>query len=108
MKFYVDINKLNWTIEEVDTRSAELIVDNKSCFGVCKYLTQEIFIDASLKEDKKCQTLKHELTHAFLYCHLLEKKENYTEEELCEFVAIYSDEIIRIANECSNMFFNNR
>lgn len=93
----ININGLKWTIEEVETRSSELIVNGVSCFGVCKFLTQEILIDNSLKEDKQFQTLKHELTHAFLYCHLLDKKDNYTEEELCEFVAMYSEPIINIA-----------
>ena len=94
------INGLKWTIKEVETRSSELIVNGNQCFGVCKYATQEILIDNTLKKDKKYQTLKHELAHAFLYCFLLDKKETYSEEELCEFVAMYSDQII----ECANIY----
>ena len=89
----VKINNLEWKIEEVETRSSELMVDGKECFGVCKYLTQEIFLDATLKSDKLCAVLRHELTHAFLYCYLLEKKKSYDEEEVCEFVALYSKQI---------------
>lgn len=93
----ININGLNWTIEEVETRSAELIVNGNQCFGVCQYLNQRILLDITLKNDKKLQTLKHELTHAFLYCHLINMKESYTEEEVCEFVAMYSQAINEIA-----------
>lgn len=99
MNFYVDINKLKWTIKEVETRSAELVVDGSQCYGTCKYYTQEIFLDETLTNDKKIKTLKHELTHAFINCYLLEQQENYSEEQLCEFVATYSEHINEIAND---------
>ncbi len=93
------INSLEWEIKEVETRSSELWVNGKECFGTCKYPTQEIFIDSTLKSDKKYQTIKHELTHAFLYCYMLESKQQFSEEELCEFVANYADQIICIARD---------
>jgi len=89
----IKINNLEWKIEEVETRSSELMVDGNQCFGVCKFHSQEIFLDATLKSDKLCSTLRHELTHAFLYCYMLESKKTYTEEEVCEFVALYSKQI---------------
>ena len=95
----VKINNLTWTIHEVDTRNAELVVNGAQCFGVCKHYTQEIIIDESLKDDAKLQVLKHELTHAFVRCHLLDYKESYTEEDLCEFVALYAEQINNIAKE---------
>ena len=96
------INNLTWTIREVETRSAELIVNGSQCFGVCKHYTQEIMIDETLKPDAKLQVLKHELTHAFIRCHLLDYQEHYTEEDMCEFVALYSEQINNIAKEYFN------
>ena len=95
----IRINGLLWTIEEVDTRSQELVINGNSCFGVCQYVNQRILIDNSIKDDKKYQTLKHELAHAFLYCYTLDKKDTFNEEELCEFVAMYSDAINDFAKE---------
>lgn len=93
------INELEWTIEEVDTRSQELVIDNNWCNGVCIYTQQRILLDKSLKNDKKIQTLRHELAHAFIYCYLLNQKESYTEEELCEFMGIYGGMINKITEE---------
>lgn len=95
----VTINNLVWTIHEVETRSAELIVNGNQCFGVCKHYTQEIILDESLKDDAKMQTLRHELTHAFIRCYMIEYKEHYTEEDVCEFVALYAEHINKIAKE---------
>ena len=95
----IKINRLNWTIKEVETRSAELVVNGNQCFGVCKHYTQEIIIDKTLKDDAKYQILKHELTHAFIRCFLIELKESYTEEDLCEFVALYSEQINDLAKK---------
>lgn len=104
----IRINGLLWTIEEVDTRSQELVLNGNSCFGVCQYVNQRILIDNSIKDDKKCQTLKHELTHAFLYCYMLDKKDTFNEEELCEFVALYSEEINLIVSGYYNEFIRDK
>lgn len=104
----VKINSLKWTIKEVDTRSQELNANGNQCYGTCKYHTQEIFLDNSLKNDKKCQTLKHELAHAFISCYMLEQKQNYSEEDLCEFVALYSDKIVEIATKYMEVTHNDK
>lgn len=98
----IKINNLTWTIREVETRSTELVVNGNQCFGVCKHYTQEILIDETLKPDAKLQVLKHELTHAFIRCCLLDYQEHYTEEDMCEFVALYSEQINNIAKEYFN------
>ena len=95
----IQINRLNWEIKEVETRSQELVVNGNQCYGTCKYHTQEIFLDATLKGDKKYQVLKHELTHAFIFCYLLEQKKSYSEEDLCEFIALYSEGIIDLSKQ---------
>lgn len=92
------INGIAWEILETDTRNMNLMVDGNSCFGTCNHTENRIYIDESLSVSKKKATLKHELTHAFIDCCLLSKKESYTEEELCEFVSLYGKAICEIAD----------
>lgn len=104
----VKINGTTWNIKEVDTRSQELNINGNQCYGTCKYHTQEICLDSSLKKSKKYQTLKHELAHAFISCHLLEQKKSYSEEEMCEYVALYADNIVEIASHYMEVAHNGK
>jgi len=52
-----------------------------------------------LKQDFKKEALTHELAHAFISSYLLDLKDEFTEEELCHFVAKYSPQINKLADE---------
>lgn len=69
-----------------------------SC-GECDRVNNEIYIARDLKPSFKKKVLIHELAHAFVGSYLLEYKDNYTEEELCEFVAMYSESINGIVKD---------
>ena len=45
------------------------------------------------------ETLCHELSHAFLNETQIEIKETFSEENLCEFIGMYSKKICEIADK---------
>lgn len=97
----IKINRIPWTINITANGFDEhLYIHNKGyATGSCSYQTSEIWILKQNSLIKTTQTLRHELTHAFLSSYLLKTKETYDEEELCEFVAIYSNEINKITEK---------
>lgn len=104
---FFEINGIRWCISEVESNSSLLISeDGKRCKGTTHYLTHFIYLDKDLPLTDKSSTLMHELTHAALYSTQIELKENYTEENLCEFVAMYGSMIYNIAYKYINESFN--
>lgn len=96
----ITVNGLECTITREPTRSTKLL-DLKGGYslGTQSIRDGNICIDESLDLPLTKKVLKHELAHLFLYAHLLQLKESYGEEELCEFMALYSGEINRICDE---------
>lgn len=92
--YNLKINNLEWCIKLVPTRNRNLVVENNECFGSCNYTELTIYLDDSLQYSRIKQTLSHELTHAYLHSYMIEMKENYNEENICEFVSLYSQHIL--------------
>lgn len=97
--YFIKIKELVWCILQVKPDSPNLLIGTDKCFGVCDNYNRIIYIDESLEINAKKRTLKHELTHAFITTYLLERKDNYTEEDLCELVSIYGEDIIKLCNK---------
>lgn len=100
MKF--EINNTEWTIREVD----EAIINNEmkqdEILGVTIYKTQEILL---LKDQANIiRTLKHELTHVWLWeqGHNQHEEKTYTYEDICEIVASSNDFINEIVEQYKN------
>lgn len=93
------LNNLEWKIIEVNVLNRNLIVSEKACFGVTNYDEKTIYLDETMKDDRKEQVLRHELTHAVIHSYLIENKENYSEENVCDFVAQYGNLICKLAKE---------
>ena len=89
--------KSPWTIREVAGLDSALLVKDMRCRGTTHYYSREIFIDKDMSFYDKKQTLIHELTHATLYDTQIESKESYSEEDICEFMGIYGESILKIA-----------
>lgn len=94
IEYFLKINNSLWKIVEVETKDPNLVIEDNMCFGVCDYSTFTIYLDKNLEDENKFNTLLHELTHAYMYSFLLSKKEVYTEEELCQFIAHYGESIV--------------
>lgn len=98
MKF--KINNTEWTIEEVDEAAIKNEMENNDeTLGVTLYKTQTIML---LKDQANIiKTLKHELTHVWLYeyGHNQNDDKTFTYEDVCEVVASSNDFINEIIKQ---------
>ena len=102
MKF--NINNDIWQIKEVDSQkllekyNKEFDSDSTFCFGVTLYPKHEIWINKDMCKAQKNKTLKHELTHVYIWEHGLYNVPNFTEEMVCDLVASCSNIINQIVS----------
>ena len=70
-------------------------------YGQTDYEKQLIRIYKDLSYQRKRDTLIHELTHAFHDVYLASQhiKDKFVEEDVCCFMASYSEDILKIVNE---------
>lgn len=95
MKF--KIHDRTWRVtQDGDGENVYIRDDGDSRLGLCCYLERRIYIHESLRRSDKRQTLMHELTHAMIYEYALPQEMG--EEQVCDFVATYADEVITIAD----------
>lgn len=101
MDFTFNINNSKWTIKEVDEATINNEMKNDYTLGVTIYKNQEILL---LREQaNKIKTLKHELTHVWLYEYGHSQNEDrYSYEEVCEIVASSNDFINEIISQYKN------
>lgn len=97
MKF--EINNTTWTIEKVDEATINNEMKNDGTLGVTIYKIQKIML---LKDQANIiKTLKHELTHVWLYeyAHNQNDDKTFSYEDVCEVVASSNDFINEIVQE---------
>lgn len=97
MKF--KINNTEWKIEEVDEATINNEMKADGTLGVTIYRTQKVML---LKDQANIiKTLKHELTHVWLYeyGHNQNDDKTFTYEDVCEIVASSNDFINEIIKE---------
>lgn len=90
------INNHKWIIEE---RPEEDLLeeyhkrnpDAYSCMGLTFYKEHKIWIAYDLCNDEKIRTLKHELTHCYIWEMGFYNVEFKWEEQICDFVACIYD-----------------
>lgn len=96
MKF--EINNTEWTIELVDEATINNEMKNDGALGVTIYKSQTIML---LKDQANIiKTLKHELTHVWLYeyGHNQNEDKTFSYEDVCEIVASSNDFINEIVD----------
>jgi len=93
------INQTEWEIIEC-AEDGRLILDDSVFYrGTTHYITQKIYLNKCLGEEKLFQVLCHELSHAYLHETQLEANKNsFTDEMLCEFVGLYGKQIVDTAS----------
>lgn len=85
--FKFKINNTEWLIEEVDEATINNEMKADGTLGVTIYKTQKIML---LKDQANIiKTLKHELTHVWLYeyAHNQNDDKTFSYEDVCEIVA---------------------
>lgn len=97
MKF--KINNTEWIIEEVDEATINNKMNDDEPLGVAIYKNQKIML---LKDQANIiKTLKHELTHVWLYeyGHNQNDDKTFNYEDVCEVVASSNDFINEIVRQ---------
>lgn len=100
MKF--KINNTKWLIEEVDEATINNEMKADGTLGVTIYRNQKIML---LKDQANIiKTLKHELTHVWLYeyGHNQNDDKTFSYEDVCEVVASINDFINEIVKQYKN------
>ena len=97
--FEFKINNTHWTIEEKDKEQMRLKADNDYTMGLTCYIEQKIYL---LKDQANLiKSLKHELTHVWLYeyGHAQNDNTEYNYEDICEIVASSNDFINEVVKK---------
>lgn len=108
MKEYIfRIKNKRWTIKVAKSGSEYLIKDNMVCIAQLYKQLRTIYIDEGLLNDEVelRETIIHELVHAFIMTYAIDHKEFRDEEFICEFIAVYGDDILKTANELMAYFY---
>lgn len=92
----VKINGINWTVEFVDETDPDL--ENHTYIGRTIQWKQRIVVDKNVSFQMKREVLIHELTHATLACQGRYYQNDFTVEDVCEFVGFNLDPILEMVN----------
>ena len=92
-EFYFKINDSIWRIYEYDVETmkkeynARHDEDAYYLFGLTRYPEHEIWLNKEVCMDQKMRTLKHELTHCYIWSYGMYYVPHYTEEMVCDLVS---------------------
>ena len=102
------INNMKWRI--IGKTSQELLDKYNSehedrayyTFGVTLYPQHEIWINQDMCFEQQIKTLKHELTHCYVWCYGMYNVTNYNEEFICDLVSASNDFINEVVARYEN------
>ena len=104
----IRINGITWKI--IGTSAGDEAFDaneGEEVMGITWFTKGEIYLVVdNISSELLYRTIKHELTHAFLFSYGINKEE-LTEEEVCNFVEVYAEDIIKKANSIFNRLTKN-
>ena len=96
---FVKINGHEWDVKFVNSEDEYL---NNERLGWTDTYNRVIRIDKSLDNESRKIVLAHELTHAFLDSQGRGRQDNFTQEEMADFIAWNFNEISRLLEELEN------
>ena len=100
-----EINNDEWEIFIVPSESIKKRynednnADSTFVFGLTIYPEHAIWINDTMCLAEQIKTLRHELTHCYIWSYGLYNAPHYTEEMVCDIVAASHGIIDRIVNE---------
>lgn len=103
MKF--KINKDEWKIEEKDENELKELYEKEMqekayfVFGLTVMPKHIIYINKDMCEEQKIKTLKHELTHCYIWEYGLHNVIDVNEEVICDIVASSNDFINEVVEQ---------
>ena len=104
MKF--KINNDNWEIRESNTKDLIALYKSQNyeddvyfALGVTIKPEHIIYINGEMNFEQQIKTLKHELTHCFIWEYALFNVPNFNEEMVCDLVSSINDFINEIVEK---------
>ncbi len=74
------------------TEESKQLMDARGLWGECQYMQQEIFINASLNDERKKLVFCHEMVHAMLHEH---GRDDYNDEEFIKQLGVMIYRLLR-------------
>lgn len=99
------INNATWQIQELESEELQKLYEEERkekaylVFGVTKYSQHIIYINKDMCMDQKVSTLKHELTHCYIWSYGLYNVTDINEEIICDIVANSIDFINEVVKQ---------
>lgn len=106
MKF--EINNTEWIIKEKDKNELKELYEKETqektyfVFGVTVKSKHIIYINKDMCQEQKIRTLKHELTHCYIWEYGLYNVMDINEEVICDIVASSNDFINEVVEKYKN------
>lgn len=103
--FDFNINNNKWNVIEKEkeellgTYNKEHEDEAYFVFGLTSYSKHEIWINKEMCLEQKINTLKHELTHCYIWSHGLYNAPHYTNEMVCDIVSSCNDFINEVIKQ---------
>lgn len=95
----LSLNKQKWMVKIVDSHHEGLVADTSVCRGCTWCGKQTIYLSNELDESNALRVITHELVHATLAATQMSIPEEFNEEQVADFFALYGAQIIGAANE---------
>lgn len=98
----IKINGLVWKIVFLGSKDDRLVLNGERCLGITEFADRRIYIANDTGGQVFKETVRHELTHAFLYSSGYDEKlsgGDNVEEAVCEFAERYVPELHRLSRK---------
>lgn len=107
MEYNFHIKKKRWTIKSAPTGDEHLIMGGEACIAQLFKQMRIIYIDENLLKDyaEMKETITHELVHAFLMTYAISIKQFRDEEFICEFIAVYMDDLYTLVQDIMSKLY---
>ena len=101
----IEIAGQQWSVQAVEAHDPGLFANGDECRGTCWCGKSEIYLSKELSGDQVPRVVMHELVHAYIYATQAVKPENWTEEDMCELIAIYGWQMCVLGRQiCEELF----
>lgn len=105
------VNNNKWKIKQIKTFDLLQIYketykndDVVFAYGLCKYPEHIIYINMEMCKEQQIKTLKHELTHCYIWEYGLFNVPSFTDEMVCDLVASSNNFINKIVKKYNEMY----
>ena len=107
VEYNFHIKRKKWTIKSAPTGDEHLLMNGEACIAQLYKQLRIIYIDENLLEDyeEMRETIIHELVHAFIMTYAISPKQFRDEEFICEFTAVYMDDIYHLVEDIMNKLY---